>query len=319
MPALERVRELYPEPTAPPVEVRDRARLALVAKIERRPPRRLSRRVLLPAAGLAAAAAAVAVALVGVGKDATVDPAAAAVLREAAAKAKVQKPLPPLGQGRVLYVKSVDAYLATWADTGNFSVLVPHVREIWQGPEGGLLVTTSGEPKFLSGRDRRRWIVAGRPNLREGGPGRIALPRQAPSDLPTDVDALFAQLEDEARGHSEGTHRQMFTRLGDYLRETNITPRQRAALYEVAARIPGVELIGPLHDSRGRPGVAVAMEHPSDGTRETLVIDSATGILLAEQKVTLGKNFYGYPAGTVVGHSTYLVTAMVEAVGARPR
>jgi hypothetical protein len=314
MPALEKVRELYPDPPPAAPEARERARLALVARIERRG----RRRVVMPAAGLAIAAAAAVVALVGVGDEARIDAGAAAVLREAAAKANEQKPLPPLGHGRVLYVKSVDAYLNTWADTASFSVLVPHVRETWHGPEGGLLVTSTGEPEFLSARDRQRWIAAGRPNLREGGVGRTALERQATSDLPTDVDALFSRLEDEARGHSEGTDRQMFTRLGDHLRETNISPRQRAALYEVAARIPGVELIGRVRDPVGRSGVAVAMEHPSDGTRETLVIDRASGVLLAEERVTLRENVYGYPAGTLIGHSTYLVTRMVGAVGSRP-
>jgi hypothetical protein len=313
MPALEKIRELYPEAPTATAETRAQARTALITRIERRQ----RRRVFLPAAaGLAAAAGAVVIALVGVGKEAAVDPAAAAVLRDAAAKARVQK---PLGRGRVLYVKSVDAYLSTWADRGHFSVLVPHVREIWQGPDGGLLASSNGDPRFLSERDRQRWIAAGRPDLRGDRVGRTTLPRQEPSDLPADADALYARLEDEARGHSEGTHRQMFTRLGDYLRETNISPRQRAALYEVAARIPGVELIGQVRDPVGRQGVAVAMEHPSDGTRETLVIDPESGILLAEQRVTLAKNFYGYPAGTVIGHSTYLVTRMVEAVGARPR
>jgi hypothetical protein len=315
MPALEKVRELYPDQPPPAPEERERARLALVARIERR--RRRS--ILMPAVGLAIAAAATVVALVGVGDEPGIDAGAAAVLRDAAAKAKAQKPRHPLGHGRVLYVKSVDAYLNTWADRGVFSVLVPHVREIWHGPEGGLLVTSTGEPEFLSARDRQRWIAAGRPNLREGGVGRTALGRQDTSDLPTDVDALFSRLEDEARGHSKGTHRQMFTRLGDYLRETNISPRQRAALYEVAARIPGVELVGRVRDPVGRSGVAVAMEHPSDGMRETLVIDPESGVLLAEEDVTLARNVYRYPAGTLVGHSTYLVTRMVGAVGSRPK
>jgi hypothetical protein len=316
MPALEEVRDLYPDPPPPAPEARERARLALVARVERR--RR--RRVLVPAVGLAIVAAAAAVALVGVGEEAGIDARAAAVLQDAAAKAKVQKPLPPLGQGRVLYVKSVDAYLSTWADWGdNFAVLVPHVREIWHGPDVGLLVSSTGEPEFLSARDRQRWIAAGRPNLREGGVGRTALGRQETSDLPTDVDALFSRLEDEARGHPKGTNRQMFTRLGDYLRETNISPLQRAALYEVAARIPGVELVGRVRDPVGRPGVAVAMEQPSDGTRETLVIDPESGVLLAEEVVTLAQNVYGYPAGTLVGHSTYLVTRTVDAVGSRPK
>lgn len=316
MPDLERLRELYPDAPPPLPEARARARLALVERIEGRSRRRLPRRALLPAAGLAAAAAAFAIALVGVGDQASVDASAAAVLRDAAVKVKAQE---PAGDGDVLYVKSVDAYLSTWADVGNFSVLVPHVREIWQGPRGGLLNTSSGKPKFLSERDRQRWIAAGRPNVYEGDTRSMRLERQRASDLPSEPGALFERLEAEARGHSEGTHRQMFTRLGDYLRETNITPEQRAALYEVAARIPGVELVGAEHDPVGRKGIAVAMEQRSDGVRHTLVLDPATGTLLAEERVTLENNFYGYPAGTVVGHSTYVETRMVDRVGARPK
>jgi hypothetical protein len=314
MPALERIRELYPDSPPPLPKARARARLALVKRIERQPRRRLPRRILLPTAGLAAAAAAAAIALVGVGDEASIDASAAAVLRDAAVKVRAQE---PAGEGGVLYVKSVDAYLSTWADVGNFSVLVPHVREIWQGPRGGLLNSSSGRPKFLSERDRQAWIAAGRPNVYEGDTDSMRLPRQEASDLPSKPGALFERLEAEARGHSEGTHRQMFTRLGDYLRETNITPRQRAALYEVAARIPGVELVGTVRDPVGRKGIAVAMEQRNDGVRHTLVIDSATGTLLSEEQVTLENNSYGYPAGTVVGHSTYLKTRIVDHVGAR--
>jgi hypothetical protein len=314
MPVLERIRELYPEAPPSTPDTRQRARLALVARMEERSPRH-SKRALPLAVGLAAAAAAAVIALVGVGDDASIDARAAAVLHDAATKAKTKR---PLGKGPVLYVKSVNAYMSTWAEAG-FSVLVPHVREIWLGPNGGLLRESSGQPEFLSEHDRKRWIAAGRPRLREGGIGTTPIEQQEPSDLPTDPDALFTRLENASRGHSEGTYREMFTLVGDAFRETNIAPAQRAALYEVAARIPGVVLVGPVTDSIGRRGVAVAMEHPSDGTRETLVIDPQTGTLLAEQDVTLEKNWYRYPAGTVVGHSTYLDTRMVGALGARPR
>jgi hypothetical protein len=315
---VESIRTAYP--AAPHEErPREQARRALVRHIERRSRRVVpSRRLALAGAGLAAAAAAVAIGLVGIGDRESMDASAAALLRDAATKVKAQKPLPPIAERRVLYVKSVAGYMATWADRGNFSVFEPHVREIWQGPEGGRLVETGGPPRFLGERDRKRWIAAGRPKLTGWRSGTTPLPAQEPSTLPTDPDDLFSAIEEEARGHSEGTNRQMFTRVADYLRETNIRPAHRAALYEVAARIPGVEYVGPTRDSAGRRGVAVAMENPEDGIRHTLVIDPRTGTLLAEQQVTLADNYYGYPEGTVVGHSTYLVTAMVEAVGSRP-
>jgi hypothetical protein len=301
MPALQKIRELYPDPPPAAPEARERARLALVARIER--PRR--RRALLPAVGLAIAAGAAAVALIGVGDQAGIDARAAAVLRDAAARTRAQPPIP---SGAGLYNKSISAYMTTWADVGNFSVLVPQVREAWIEQDRTVFRTTSGEPKFLSERDRERWISAGRPKLREGGPRVFAVESQGPSDLPSDPDALFAAIEDEARGHSEGTYQQMFTRVGDYLREASesvmLSLEQRAALYEVAARIPGIEFIGEVRDPVGRKGVAVAMAQRSDGVRHTLVIDPVSGMLLAEEEVTLAENFYGYPAGTVVGYKT---------------
>lgn len=314
MPALERIRELYPEPLSPTPDSRARARRLLAARLEQRPRRRFSRRALLPAAGLAVAATAAVIALVGIGDEAAIDARAATVLRQAAVQARAQK-IP--GEGPVLYVRSVNAYMATWADVGNFSVLEPHTREDWVGPKGGRVRSTTGTPRFLSERDRRNWIAAGRPEIAGGRSFDMAVPRDKPNELPSDPDALFDELEDRSRGHSEGTYREMFTLAADAFRATNITPALRAALYEVVAQIPGVELVGPVEDPVGRPGVAVAMDHPNDGTRHTLVIDPETGTMLSEQQVTLEKNFYRYPAGTVVGHSTYIVTAMVESVGTR--
>jgi hypothetical protein len=301
MPAVEKIRELYPDPPSAAPEARERARLELAARIERR--RR--RRALLPAVGLAVAAGAAAFALIGVGDEAGIDARAAAVLRQAAERTRAQPPIP---SGTALYTKSVNAWMTTWADVGNFSVLVPQVREAWIEQDRTIIRVTPGEPKFLSERDRQRWVAAGRPELREGGPRTFVVENPGTSDLPSNPDALYAAIEDEARGHSEGTHRQMFTRVGDYLREASesaiLTLEQRAALYEVAARIPGIEFIGEVRDPVGRKGVAVAMEQRSDGVRHTLVIDPVSGMLLAEEEVTLAQNFYGYPAGTVVGYKT---------------
>jgi hypothetical protein len=122
MPALERIRALYPDPPPAAPDARDRARLALVARIEDRPRRRFSRQLALPAAGLAAAAAAALITLTGVGDEAAIDAQAAAALRQAAERTRAQ-PEPAVGVG--IYTKSITAYMATWADRGIFSVLGP--------------------------------------------------------------------------------------------------------------------------------------------------------------------------------------------------
>jgi hypothetical protein len=103
----------------------------------------------------------------------------------------------------------------------------------------------------------------------------------------------------------------MFVLVGDDLRETAASPAQRAALYEVAARIPGVELVGRVTDSAGRPGIAVAMTDTSSRSRQVLIFDPTTSQLLAEEQTVVAGNEFGWPSGTVMGRTTYLEHAVV--------
>ena len=264
----------------------------------------------VPALAAALGAAALAV-LISNGGNGT-SRAAAATLRKTASVARTQTQLIP-GPGQYLYTKSVDAYENTTVPIGgagtDYSVLVPHVRQIWLGPDGGRLYETNGTPQFLSARDRARWIADGRPKLTEP-PSENQLPPARPLDLPSDPGALYARLRHDAAGHGSGLDEEMFTLVGDSLRETSATPAQRAALYQVAARIPGVELVGPVKDTAGRAGVAVGMS--DQGIRFMLIFDPDTSALLGEEQVALDGNPYGYPAGTRVGYATYLVQRIVD-------
>jgi hypothetical protein len=272
------------------------------------------RRRWLAVPALAAGAAIALVVLASGGRGTS--SAAAATLEKVARVAGVQHQLVPK-RGQFLYTKSVNAYLNTTvpASGAAYNVLVPHVREIWLGPTGGRLYETSGKPRFLTAADRANWIADGRPSLTEG-PSENELPPARRLDLSSDPDTLYKRLEHEAAGHGSSLAGEMFTLVGDSLRETSATPAQRAALYQVAARIPGVELIGRVRDSAGRPGVAVARE--DDGVRSTLIFDPQTSALLSEEEVALAGNSYGYPPGARVGYSTYLRQAIVESKTATP-
>lgn len=281
----------------------------------RRPRTRTRRRLVVPALAAAVVAGALAVAISNGGHG--TEGAAAATLMKAAAVARTQTPLSP-DPGQFLYTKSVDAYLSTTVPAGagsDYSVLVPHVREAWLGPDGGRLYETSGKPRFLSSRDRMRWIANGRPSLAEA-PSEDPLGAAQPLDLPSDPDALYARLQHEAAGNGNGVDAEMFTLVGDSLRETSATPEQRAALFQVAARIPGVELLGRADDTAGRSGIAVARDHA--GIRSTLIFDPDTSALLSEEDVALAGNTFGYAPGTRVGYATYLVQAIVGSKTARP-
>jgi hypothetical protein len=275
------------------------------------------RRLVAPAALIAAAAAVLAAVVVTTTGDGSRSAAAAALSRLAAVAAR-QTVLVP-GPGQYLYTKSLNAYENTVVPAGGasaaYSVLVPHVREIWLGPDGGRLYETSGAPQFLTARDRERWIAAGRRPLTES-PSENTLPAARPLDLPDDPDALYQRLEREAATSDNPVPAEMFTLVGDALRETSATAAQRAALYQVAARIPGVELVGPVTDGTGRAGTAVAMTR--DGVRFTLIFDPQTSALLEEDDTALAGNHFGLPAGTRVGYATYLTQAIVSSNTARP-
>jgi len=277
---------------------------------------RRRRRLVAPAVAAVAAAVAVTVVLSSGGQG--TPSAAAATLKRAALVAAGHPSLVP-GPGQYLYTKSVDAYEATTVPAGGasaaYSVLVPHVREIWLGPQGGRLYETSGTPRFVAPQDRERWIADGRPRLTEP-PAETALPPAKPLDLPSDPDALYDRLEQQAARTDNPVPIEMFTLVGDSLRETSATAPQRAALYQVAARIPGVELVGTVRDSAGREGTAVAIT--AHGIRNTLIFDPTTSALLGEESIALAGNGYGYAPGTRVGYATYLTQAIVDSDTARP-
>jgi len=94
--------------------------------------------------------------------------------------------------------------------------------------------------------------------------------------LPTDADALERRLRDGIHGAGPDDDSELFVIVGDLLRESPAPPALRKALWEVAARIPGIELVGAVTDHAGRPGVAVERR----GTR--YVLDPSDGRLLEE-------------------------------------
>ena len=101
--------------------------------------------------------------------------------------------------------------------------------------------------------------------------------------LPTDPGQLTAVLQADIEGAGPNPESELFTIVGDLLRESPAPPALRKALYDVAAGIPGVHLTGKVTDALGRPGTGVER----DG--ETLVVDPANGALLADTE-------YGFSA-----------------------
>jgi len=265
------------------------------------------------------------------------DPAAAAALHRVALRAARQPAEPAPQAGQYVYTKtqSVQTSLyVTGNEVPNFFFTQPLTRESWIGTDGsGRLYEAPGGITFPSEKDHAAWVAAGSPDL-GGGPtdetyeagGLYYLDT---SGLPADPQALRDLIEQrQIVGGPDGDW-ETFSIIGDLLRETSVPPVVRGALYEVAADLPGVELVGKVEDGSGRPGVAVAYTH--DGIRQEFIFDPNTAALLGENDVlvedstvNVGRGgagaIYGGvgPAGTSSYEATYLASGVVDSIHTVP-
>jgi hypothetical protein len=311
MAELDLLRSLPTPTVGPSEEARTRARQRLARHIQRAPSAR-RQRLLVPAVVLTAAVAVAAFASIG-GRG-TGSASAAPLLHRMASVASVQKAQQPLTAGHFWYAK----WVVGWMSGGNsWNAVNPGVRESWLAPNGsGYIHERWSKPTFPTAADRQGWIADGRPQVYPPEDS-AELPPSPRHHLPTDPEALYATIHDEAVGHGNSTDAEMFTLVADALRDPT-SPELRASLYDVAARIPGVELVGPAVDRLGRHGVAVADVDGKIHERHELIFDPRTSALLGEEYTQLDGNPYGYPTGTVTGYTSYAVSGVVDRIGARP-
>lgn len=346
---IEQLRRLRADlPPARP-EKRAAARAALTTRIDGtgRPARPRATRLWRPRLALAVAGVALAALLVALpigilGGSGKVEPAVARVLHQAAEVAAAQEPVGP-GRGQFLYTRSKDAYLRAVAyspgcgrscdASETWSLLVPSMRESWISFDDSLrgrVRTVSGKPRFVSADQRAGWVAAGSPAVSR--PGRVEDSAVSgsgmhfdPAELPTDPAELREMLEAREIPGISGPpgEAETFVLIGDMLRETYLPSAIRAAIYELTAELPGVELLGEVRDPVGRPGVGIAYTDERRVTRHELIFDSTTSALLGERD-TLTRSgarsgAYGFeaPPGTMVGYAAYLESRVVDSVGER--
>ncbi|HEY2355564.1 MAG TPA: CU044_5270 family protein [Gaiellaceae bacterium] len=298
---LKRVKGFRSAEPAPDDSARDAARSALArataaeggggARVTRRRPRF---RVLALGA-TAVAAAVIGVSLLALGNS-PVGPrsAAAATLNRLAVRIAAQPLTPQTGQ--YLYVDSKNDYSAFDGDCQTFRI--DH-RQIWIGADGsGLIRDTEGPEQYTSAADRSACLRQKGPHaLRSAhtsddwfAPQCLSLKpsnRFEWNDLSTDPQTLLQQMRQLDGGPS--TPGEDFQHIGDFLRETDAPPAVRATLYQAAALIPGIELLGTVRDHDGRTGLGIAFPSegpfvtPGSSVKSELIFDPQTGELLAEQ------------------------------------
>ncbi|SEG48840.1 hypothetical protein SAMN05216223_105454 [Actinacidiphila yanglinensis] len=157
------------------------------------------------------------------------------------------------------------------------------------------------------------------------GTGRLTWDQLA--ELPTSPVELRARLQPYAEPGQDPSE-EVFGTVGDLL-ASPAPPRVRAALFRVAARLPGVHVVGPATDGSGRHGTAVErgdgsvviryLIDPTGRLLETVVttkhalpaLPTTTRLrsLAGMNGVTQGRGIDGsrpaVPAGGVVERTTY--------------
>ena len=298
---------------------------------------RLRRQRLAPVlvlSGVVAVAAALAVALALRGGAANPSSAAAAVLQRAAHAAAAAGGPWQLRPGEYWYVKSDEttagAQVADPSVRGGIRVIVGALtsteRQVWISVDRrGLDVRRITQPiTFLSAAARQQWIRDGRPHqvpLRtrwQVPPDAFYLPYRQLLALPSNADALWRRFQRHAgNGSSTSRHAEMFTEIGDLLREQPIPPKVRAAIYVAATRIPGIEMVGLTHDGIGRRALAVGFTYA--GIRQELLFDPHTYALIGERSVVVKPpSSYHVKPGSVKTGVTYVSYGIVKRLGQIP-
>jgi hypothetical protein len=259
--------------------------------------------------------------------------AAARVLRETARVAARQPAMAPQ-PGEFVYTKSqganVDGVVLPGGRT--YDVLVHTTREIWVGSDGSGRIRQVSEPAgFPTPGDRSLWEAAGSPSLSQlsagetydktFGPGGLAAPldidgltRAQLLGMQGDPSSLASAIHHVAAQNPNPLGFEMLTIIGDLLTESAAPPQLRSSLYQVAATIPGVQLLGTVRDPAGRTGIAVA----SDGRLE-LIFDPATSVLLAKEQTPaqpVAVDGTPAPPRTVSDYTLYFQSSIVSSENA---
>lgn len=226
-----------------------------------------------------------------------------AMLKDIAAAAGRREVPKDIRDDQFVYVKTKESYMSTGSDEES-RIQPPHVREYWQSVDGEHTEMIN-DP--LDGFDNER-LPPDLPLVESDAHYRSL------QKLPTDAVNMRDWLYRVASG-GESDDQNAFVLVGD-LCGSLMPPRQGAALFLAASKIPGVEVVDDVVDAAGRHGVAVA--RVDDGERQELIFDKRTKEFLGERQVAVEDLPTGFKKGTVTAHTAVLEREIVDKAGARP-
>jgi hypothetical protein len=210
------------------------------------------------------------------------------------------------GPGQYLYTESEGIHESDGGSAGKQCIVrMLDRRQIWIATDGsGALSDTSSDAHFISAADAA--ICSGMnlsdPDQQIGTAstrfpaGGLSFPTNDWKALSTDPATVLTQVHQLDGGPD--TPAEWFVNVTDFMRESDVPPTIRAALYQALPLIPGVKLMGPQTDPAGQSGVGVGFY--ADGQLDTeLIFDQQSARMLTEEYFDAGKLTCGRqpPAG----------------------
>jgi hypothetical protein len=185
----------------------------------------------------------------------TSDGETAVVLLDRIAEVAADTEVTPVRDDQFVYVKSLSAGAEAKDENSVFVPGKPYEREAWLPQEPGPVKQVGLHYEGGGYVPVRELLPPGSP----GTPAGIDRPTYTwLASLPTDPDRLLDRLSHLTRTF-EGQEKDqaVFDKIGELLGTSVMPPRTAAALYEAAARIPGVSRIENAVDPAGRHGVGI--------------------------------------------------------------
>jgi hypothetical protein len=245
----------------------------------------------------------------------------AAVLLARIANAAASQPAPTVRDSQFMYIRSEVAYEEDTIVNGHETTTMekPHERQVWL-PVANICVTGLLKESDSSTPLSPFSVVNGKvqpPSPADSG--GITCPNEGHlgdasyrllQSLPTDPDALLTYL----KAGKKLTNDDPVTEIGDLIREAIIPPAVSAALYRVAAQLPGAVIIPDATNAVGQHGIGIAWTSTNAAHHQyrTEWIFNKTTLQY------IGGRDYDVTTGAVNGESAILQRAFVNKPGELP-
>jgi hypothetical protein len=198
-----------------------------------------------------------------------------------------------------------------WLDTEHMTMYIPADRNgEWVWERSGRIPTTFFDEASkeyalsIQTNDPTGYVLRGANGGFYGAPDQSGFPSpDYLNSLPRDPHMLLNNIFKRTLGQGQSIDGEALVFIADLLRTGMVPADLRAALYKAAALIPGVTVTDDQATLDGHKGIAIGRVEEASHTRQDIIIDPKTGLLIGERQV-LTQAQGTMPAGTAITLTT---------------